>query len=376
MLVWLGGDEFGILLENCLVEKVVEIVDYLCKIIQDLYFIWSGQLFNCIVSVGLVYLLLGILIFEEVLCFVDMVCYMVKEKGCNWVQVFYQDDVELLMCFGEMIWVQCIYLVLEEDCFSFYVQFIVLLGEGVEEGLYVELLLCLCDEGGCLVLLLSFIFVVECYGLMMLIDCWVVENVFCIFVECVQDFCVELIGICVINFFGVIIGDELFLQFFIELFVCYCILLQMICFEVIEIVVVVNLVSVICFINEFKDIGCCFFLDDFCVGMLFFIYFKYLLVDYLKMDGSFVKDMFEDFIDCVMVQVINYIGYVMGKCIIVEFVEIVEVMEVLCEIGIDYVQGLVIGVFLLFSCQFLGVGVDVQGLWLSLGQNFWQVIVG
>lgn len=177
-LARLGGDEFGILLENCPAEKAVEIADHLRKTVQDLHFTWSGQPFNCTVSVGLVHLLPGISTLEEALRSADMACYMAKEKGRNRVQVFHQDDVELSMRFGEMTWVQRIHLALEEDRFSLYAQPIVPLGEGAEEGLHVELLLRLRDEGGRLVPPLSFIPAAERYGLMTLIDRWVVENAF------------------------------------------------------------------------------------------------------------------------------------------------------------------------------------------------------
>ncbi|HBP5607321.1 TPA: EAL domain-containing protein [Pseudomonas aeruginosa] len=368
-LARLGGDEFGILLENCPAEKAVEIADHLRKTVQDLHFTWSGQPFNCTVSVGLVHLLPGISTLEEALRSADMACYMAKEKGRNRVQVFHQDDVELSMRFGEMTWVQRIHLALEEDRFSLYAQPIVPLGEGAEEGLHVELLLRLRDEGGRLVPPLSFIPAAERYGLMTLIDRWVVENAFRTLVERAQDPRAEPVGTCAINLSGATIGDESFLQFLTELFARYRIPPQTICFEVTETVAVANLASAIRFINELKDTGCRFSLDDFCAGMSSFIYLKHLPVDYLKIDGSFVKDMLEDPIDRAMVQVINHIGHVMGKRTIAEFVETVEVMEALREIGIDYAQGLAIGAPLPFSRQPPGAGLDAQGLWPSLGQN-------
>lgn len=187
-----------------------------------------------------------------------MACYMAKEKGRNRVQVFHQDDVELSMRFGEMTWVQRIHLALEEDRFSLYAQPIVPLGEGAEEGLHVELLLRLRDEGGRLVPPLSFIPAAERYGLMTLIDRWVVENAFRTLVERAQDPRAEPIGTCAINLSGATIGDESFLQFLTELFARYRIPPQTICFEVTETVAVANLASAIRFINELKDTGCRF----------------------------------------------------------------------------------------------------------------------
>ena len=127
----------------------------------------------------------------------------------------------------------------------------------------------------------------------------------------------------------------------------------MICFEITETSAIANLGSAIRFINELKGLGCYFSLDDFCAGMSSFAYLKHLPVDFLKIDGSFVKDMLDDPINRAMVEVINHIGHVMGKQTIAEFVETTQIEQALLEIGVDYAQGYVIERPQLFTCDSL-----------------------
>ncbi|CAM3829379.1 Cyclic di-GMP phosphodiesterase PdeB [Pseudomonas reidholzensis] len=127
----------------------------------------------------------------------------------------------------------------------------------------------------------------------------------------------------------------------------------MICFEITETIAIANLGSAIRFINELKGLGCRFSLDDFCAGMSSFAYLKHLPVDYLKIDGSFVKDMLDDPINRAMVEVINHIGHVMGKRTIAEFVETPLIEQALQEIGVDYAQGYLIERPQVFTCDSL-----------------------
>ncbi len=127
----------------------------------------------------------------------------------------------------------------------------------------------------------------------------------------------------------------------------------MICYEFTETVAIANLSSAIGFINELKDLGCRFALDDFCAGMSTFSYLKHLPVDYLKIDGSFVKDMLDNPINRAMVEVINHIGHVMAKRTIAEFVETPQMAAVLQEIGVDFAQGYLIERPRLFTCECL-----------------------
>lgn len=149
-------------------------------------------------------------------------------------------------------------------------------------------------------------------------------------------------AMCAINLSGSTIGDDDFLAFLHEQFDCYGVSPKLICFEITETSAIANLGNAIRFINDLKTLGCHFSLDDFCAGMSSFAYLKHLPVDFLKIDGSFVKDMLDDPINRAMVEVINHIGHVMGKRTIAEFVESTQIEQALIEIGVDYAQGYIV----------------------------------
>lgn len=338
-LARLGGDEFGILLENCPPDMAEQIGERIRLTVQSLHFIWETRPFNITVSIGVVNVSSLLVSVEEALRCADMACYMAKEKGRNRAQVFRQDDTELSTRVGEMAWVQRIRLALEEERFCLYAQSIFPVDPHAEEGAHVELLLRLNDESGRLVAPINFIPAAERYGLMPEIDRWVVESAFKTLAARAAEGAYEPIHTCAINLSGATIGDDTFLDFLRELQPRYGIPPGTICFEITETNAIANLVNATRFIQELKTLGYRFSLDDFCAGMSSFVYLKHLPVDYLKIDGSFIKDMLEDPIDRAMVQVINQIGHVMGKRTVAEFVESLEILDVLREIGIDYAQG-------------------------------------
>ncbi|MFR0690057.1 EAL domain-containing protein [Enterobacterales bacterium AE_CKDN230030158-1A_HGKHYDSX7] len=352
-LARLGGDEFGILLEHCPPDMAVQIAERIRLTVQALHFMWEGRGFNITVSIGVVHISALLVSVEEALRCADMACYMAKEKGRNRAQVFRPDDTELSNRVGEMAWVQRIRLALEEQRFCLYAQSIFPVDERVMEGAHVELLLRLNDECGRLVAPINFIPAAERYGLMPEIDRWVVENAFRTLAERLADGGYEPIHTCAINLSGATIGDDTFLDFLREVQPRYCIEPASVCFEITETNAIANLVNATRFIQELKALGYRFSLDDFCAGMSSFVYLKHLPVDYLKIDGSFIKDMLEDPIDRAMVQVINQIGHVMGKRTVAEFVETQEILEVLREIGIDYAQGYGLARPLPFNRSFL-----------------------
>jgi diguanylate cyclase (GGDEF)-like protein/PAS domain S-box-containing protein len=357
-LARLGGDEFGILLENCPPEVAETIAENLRETVQNLHFVWKTRPFMTSVSVGLVHIAQAPTTLEASLRAADMACYMAKEKGRNRIQVYHADDTELSVRFGEMAWVQRLHIALEENRFCLYSQEIAGLDPSAQRVGHIEVLLRLQDENGRIILPDSFIPAAERYGLMTTLDRWVVQNVFKVIQQCISENAASTdvdvpLSLCAINLSGSSIGDDEFLDYLHEQFQRYSIPPDMICFEITETSAIANLGSAIRFINELKALGCRFSLDDFCAGMSSFAYLKHLPVDYLKIDGSFVKDMLDDPINRAMVEVINHIGHVMGKKTIAEFVETPLIEQALMEIGVDYAQGYLIERPQPFTCDSL-----------------------
>jgi EAL domain-containing protein (putative c-di-GMP-specific phosphodiesterase class I) len=146
-----------------------------------------------------------------------------------------------------------------------------------------------------------------------------------------------------INISGLSFNEKGFTDYVLRLLQKYQVRNERVCFEITETAAIANLSSVTGFINKLKQQGCLFALDDFGSGMSSFAYLKNLAVDYLKIDGMFVKDILDDPIDFEMVKSINETGHVMGKKTIAEFVENDEILAMLEHIGVDYAQGFGIG---------------------------------
>ena len=354
-LARLGGDEFGILLEHCAPEAAEQVAESLRQTVESLHFVWKGRPFVTTVSIGLVHIDEVPTTLEASLRAADMACYMAKEKGRNRVQVYHDDDSDLSTRFGEMAWIQRLHMALDDNRFCLYSQEIAPLSPTAAQcSGHIEILLRLRDETGRMILPDSFIPAAERYGMMTTLDRWVVQNVFKIIADCLKSGHHQgPMPLCAINLSGTSIGDDAFLEYLRQQFQIYAIPPELICFEITETSAIANLGSAIRFINELKSLGCRFSLDDFCAGMSSFAYLKHLPVDFLKIDGSFVKDMLDDPVNRAMVEVINHIGHVMGKQTIAEFVESPQIEQALLEIGVDYAQGYVIERPQLFTCECL-----------------------
>ena len=342
LLARLGGDEFGILLQDCDAGSAVATAERLRLAVQELRFVWNGCAFNISVSVGLVHVAEANAI-AETLRAADMACYMAKEKGRNRVQVYRPSDAELVERVGEMAWVQRIRNGLEEQRFCLFAQEIRSLSKVEPDRSHVELLLRLRDEDGKLVQPGSFMPAAERYGLMPLIDRWVIRNAFALIAERQNSSEPAQLSSCAINLSGATFGDDDFVEYVRRQFDIYRVPPGMICFEITETSAIANIPSAKRFIEALTQLGCRFSLDDFGTGMSSFSYLKHLPVDFIKIDGSFVTEMLNSKMDRAMIEMIVHVAKVMGKSTIAEFVEHDEILPALREIGVDYVQGYAIG---------------------------------
>jgi diguanylate cyclase (GGDEF)-like protein/PAS domain S-box-containing protein len=336
-LARLGGDEFGLLLESCSPGAALKIANLLKETVCEFRFVWEDKVFQLAVSIGLVTFSNGKETRADLLRMADAACYLAKDKGRNRVQIYNQEDLGLAQRQGEMGWVGRIHKALADQRFVLYSQKILKLADSTQDDAHYEMLLRMYDEDGALIPPMAFIPAAERYGLMSQLDRWVVTTAFAQYEQ--RHPPGDPLGTCAINLSGSSVCDENFYEFVVEQFALYQVPPSGICFEITETAAIANLAQAAVLIHKLKALGCRFSLDDFGSGMSSFTYLKHLPVDYLKIDGGFVRDMAVDPIDQAMVEAINHIGHVMQIETIAEFVENDMVLTVLRKIGVDYAQG-------------------------------------
>ena len=338
-LARLGGDEFGILLEHCSVIEANRLSNSLREVLQGFRFGWNEKRFTITVSIGLVSITQAGETLAAVLSAADSSCYAAKEKGRNRVHVYQSDDTVLAQRNSEMRWMPRIQQALADERFRLYYQPIIALGSDAHEA-HGEILLRMLDEAGHIVLPGAFLPAAERYGLMAGLDRWVVRRSF----EALSAR--SGIGDNVmfhINISGQSLGAADFLDFVTEQIDTTCVVPRNLCFEITETSAVSELAHALRFIATLKARGCQFALDDFGTGLSSFSYLKSLPVDYLKIDGGFVKGLVADAIDQALVEAVHHIGHIMNLRTIAECVENQAILLKLKQIGVDYGQGYALG---------------------------------
>jgi diguanylate cyclase (GGDEF)-like protein/PAS domain S-box-containing protein len=333
-LARLGGDEFGLLLGECTVEQAARIAGDLRDLIVDFRFTWEDRGFRIGASIGLVPVASGGDL-PNVLSAADNACYLAKERGGNRIEVLLPDSDGQSERRREMTLLARVQRALAGDGFQLYAQPIVpLQGDGSSPS-HVELLLRVTNESGEALPPGAFISAAERYHQMRAVDRWVVTQTF----DTLRRTSPTAGAHCAINLSGQSLGDEEFLRFVVAELDASGVEPSRLCFEITETAAIANLGAAVRFITTLRDRGCLFALDDFGSGLSSFAYLKALPVDYLKIDGRFVRDMVDEPVDAAMVEAIHRVARLMGIKTVAESVESVAVMDKLRAIGVDYAQG-------------------------------------
>lgn len=344
LLARLGGDEFGILMEHCTLEETRRVADEIRRAIENFKFAWEGQNFSIAASIGLVPIDSTCENITGILSAADAACYEAKDAGRNRVHEYNEKDTVMVRRHGEMQLVLKIDRALQHHRFRLYYQSIIPIrtqNSTASMGEHYELLIRLKDEDGEIAQPGTFLPTAERYRLSDKLDRWVIKTAFEWFINNPKQ--LEQLAICAINLSGYSMADERFHEYVIDQFDKTGMTPYKICFEITETAAIANLNSATRMISFLQELGCRFALDDFGSGLSSFGYLKNLPVDYLKIDGAFVKDMLHNTMDLEMVKSINGIAQLMGKKTIAEFVESKGILEALRELGVDYAQGYYIG---------------------------------
>jgi len=335
-LARLGGDEFGILLHGCDGFHARKIAEKLCQEVSEFRFVWQNKPFSVSLSIGMVLIDKHYDNASELLSHADLACYAAKDRGRNNVQLYQSNDVDMQQRQNDMHWTSRIQQALQSDSFCLWKQDMVALQPNDTDGYRTEFLVRL-KEGDDVILPGAFIPAAERFSLMTKIDRKVIELAFQYLDQ--TGLGREETGTFFINLSGSSFNEpELFL-YICELADTHRLKPERVCFEITETSAIANLNVTQQFINTAKKRGFKFALDDFGAGMSSFSYLKALPVDYLKVDGGFVRNLLTDPIDLGIVDACNRIGHAAGLKTVAEFVENDEVKKRLIELGLDCAQG-------------------------------------
>ncbi|HEX2595754.1 MAG TPA: EAL domain-containing protein [Luteimonas sp.] len=342
ILARLGGDEFGVLAHDALMEGAQVLAERLRARIEGYIYVWEQRSYTISASVGVVLLDRPGLTLSDVLAHADAACYIAKDRGRNRVHFYAEADDETLRRRGEMEWANRLRWVIEEKRLLLDYQEVRLLQRHATQrqgpnGPHIELLIRLRDEDGRVILPGAFLPAAERYGLMPLLDRWVIGEAIAHFDQLHASGCAP--GRCSLNLSASTLEDEGLAEYVLDLIEQHGVTPSRLCFEITETEAVRNLARAVRFIERLRSVGCQVALDDFGAGMSSFGYLKNLPVDVIKIDGSFVRDLDTDPTSRSIINAITEIGHQRRLDVVAEWVSNDACAEALRDLGVDYGQG-------------------------------------
>lgn len=359
LLARLGGDEFAVILFRPDSMHILDAAERFRKSIEEYMFLCEGKTVNVGCSIGVATLDDSILDKDQLFSRADIACSEAKKRGRNTVHAFNDaDETRISSMSSDMGWAGIIKEAIAKDHFVLAGQPIVSI-KGDDNDL-IEILIRLRNEHGEIIMPAGFLPAAERFGLMPDIDRWVIKHTFALLSQMNKDKQATRFSI---NLSANILDDAQITNFIKQQLDYYEINPGLLLFEVTESVAIANLQSASNVLRQLREFGCATALDDFGVGYSSFTYLKELPVDFVKIDGSFVRDIDHNHLSLAFVKSMNDIAHAMGKQTIAEFVETQECLDKLNEIGVDYAQGYLLGRPELFE-------EEVHQEALRLKQNF------
>ena len=333
----LGGDEFGSLLIGCPIEKARQIATDICNAVANYRFVWKDKIFNIGVSIGLVEISHASGTLQDVLSAADSACYMAKQQGRGKVHIYSAHDEAVARERGDIQWLRQLQTALHEDGFELAVQPIIAMTGKADSGPSVEVLIRLTDGRGHRTDSAEFLRPAERYQMMPQIDRWVVNTALGAIAS--GEIKLSARRSCAINLSSQTLGDETFLGFVVDSLDRTGVAPSAICFEVTEAAILSNVQHAQRFIEVLHGIGSEFSLDDFGSGLGSFSSLKHLPIDYLKIDGTYTRNLQTDLVNQEMVGAMIKLARTMQFRIVAEQVEHQEDFDWLRDNGVDFVQG-------------------------------------
>ena len=333
----LGADEFGMLLENCPLDKAVQIANNLLSAVEGFQFTWGDNTFTPGISIGMVTINRNTSSLEKVMNAADSACYMAKQSDNKQLQIAHLGDPDLQEQHSQLQWASRLSTALEQDHFTLYFQPINTCAGKPQHDKHIEILLRMIDADGLAVTPAVFLPAGEKHQLAADIDRWVIRNALAWLAQ--ENACNHWPIRITINLSGQSMTDPTMLKYIIDQKNENRVNPEQVCFEITESAAITNIASATSFMLTLRGCGFRFSLDDFGSTLSSFVYLKKLPVDYLKIDGTFTRDIMTDPIDRALVKSINIMGHLLGKQTIAEGVETTDVADELKRMGIDYIAG-------------------------------------